>query len=1327
MFTLSLRSAGFILLSLLLPILAQAQTYSHSRSYSWGMERGNLVPNWSFENNLHGWSTAAHAGFTVDPHYKAATVSEGGSFVGRVTGTSTGSGTHERLATSMLPLEPGVYYTLSFYYTASSLAGSTWPEIWIFRDRATRITTIPGSTYAAAGGFTLQTLNFYAPDDAAYGMVIMAVSDGASQGGSFQFDNVILEEGWFSAADVASNRTRIAHSVSFGDHLGRSHQTHTRVGAGKYRVSGTAFEEFARPESTFLPVAVNSTAPAYITDLATRARNLYNGTGGVPNSQGFPFTELRYANEPAPRVVTEGAPGDTFRVGSNHETKQGFFYLGSFQTQAIPANIESPATDNAQRDYRVDWTRDADSNFTLTWTDRLGRVAQTAQNITRGGTSAANWTYSIQQYEFYPDGRLKRVRTPLDVQSGNLKFAEITEYNTLGQVVSTYTKNSGLTRFWYNRRGQLRYSQDSGQKVMGEFAYRDYDSQGRLFSQGIQLLPSMTQVNADMDYYNGGTKEEQVGFIYDDYDQIAVRLGYGLDVIQPYHYYMDKRFGHGRLICRYNRNKDGLAPGFSDLDKLVAEFYGYNDNGDLAVQLLSAHPVRDPMKKFQDAYFTYDESGRLVETYNYVDASSGTLSTRHRYSYDLLGRVQKVIGLDDKPLAEFAFHDWGDLKHVILGGNGTGTQGTKVEYFYHIRGWIREIKCTNITTGKVTFQEFLGYNGKAVGATQVPTPTKPRFGGQITQKLYSLGRELNSNKPVRLVNYNYDELGRMLAADFRKNSNTDPYNTDETINFGAPLAWNTTSNENDSYFAYDLNGRITGQRSGNVAAADSLRYIYKDGTYKLDSIPGKVNNLVTRRMGWGNFLYDERSRLSWDESKQMEISYGWNNLPTQILVYVNYAPQFQYNYYDAEGILVSNLRQGSLGNSGTHYLRLGKGNSKEWRETYDGNWQVTSTASVTNLFANSQVGRIRSDGAYEFILKDHQGSTMKTVSDLGEPGNNAYDYLAYGDLRKEKETGGSAGSVTGKYTGKEYDERSRLVNFGARWYDGELGLWISPDPANQYLNPYNFNGGDPVNTVDHDGREGCKIATVCVGDGVDRQCDVQTHCDVVDREGRRERIEEALERQDAERRRRIDRQLALQLQENNSPIDDRRLNINLEMTKYEYHNSQFELALSIYVTEVDGQRKITPGKELNYLLAYLGATPDFVLAILNPPESEGLAIPSPLWSGPVKGAPIGRSPFWTATRTATPAQNAYRHFLDHGADFSAKNSVDYVRQTKNFLNAPPTGTLTRIRTNGDVVRYNPGTNTFSVMDKTGAPRTMFKPDPSIHGYPTNLDYFLHGY
>lgn len=51
---------------------------------------------------------------------------------------------------------------------------------------------------------------------------------------------------------------------------------------------------------------------------------------------------------------------------------------------------------------------------------------------------------------------------------------------------------------------------------------------------------------------------------------------------------------------------------------------------------------------------------------------------------------------------------------------------------------------------------------------------------------------------------------------------------------------------------------------------------------------------------------------------------------------------------------------------------------------------------------------------------------------------------------------------------KEFDGALGNYYFGARYYDPLLGLWMSPDPAGQFSNPYGY-GGDPVNYVDPTG------------------------------------------------------------------------------------------------------------------------------------------------------------------------------------------------------------------------------------------------------------------
>ncbi|TCL53539.1 RHS repeat-associated protein, partial [Hydrogenispora ethanolica] len=58
------------------------------------------------------------------------------------------------------------------------------------------------------------------------------------------------------------------------------------------------------------------------------------------------------------------------------------------------------------------------------------------------------------------------------------------------------------------------------------------------------------------------------------------------------------------------------------------------------------------------------------------------------------------------------------------------------------------------------------------------------------------------------------------------------------------------------------------------------------------------------------------------------------------------------------------------------------------------------------------------------------------------------------------------------FTGKEYDPDTGLYYFNARWYDSELGRFISADPAADPQNPnlYSYCGNNPVIRSDPDGQ-----------------------------------------------------------------------------------------------------------------------------------------------------------------------------------------------------------------------------------------------------------------
>ena len=83
-----------------------------------------------------------------------------------------------------------------------------------------------------------------------------------------------------------------------------------------------------------------------------------------------------------------------------------------------------------------------------------------------------------------------------------------------------------------------------------------------------------------------------------------------------------------------------------------------------------------------------------------------------------------------------------------------------------------------------------------------------------------------------------------------------------------------------------------------------------------------------------------------------------------------------------------------------------------------------------------------------------------------------------------------------------------------------------------------------------------------------------------------------------------------------------------------------------------------------------------------------------------------------------------RHYADHGPDFAAATAADYERLADQFLGGPPTdATRESRRVNGDFVRYNEVTEEFGILSAANVIRTYYKPDPAIHGFPSNLHYF----
>ena len=70
-----------------------------------------------------------------------------------------------------------------------------------------------------------------------------------------------------------------------------------------------------------------------------------------------------------------------------------------------------------------------------------------------------------------------------------------------------------------------------------------------------------------------------------------------------------------------------------------------------------------------------------------------------------------------------------------------------------------------------------------------------------------------------------------------------------------------------------------------------------------------------------------------------------------------------------------------------------------------------------------------------------------------------------------------------KYNGKEFDGEAgvNLYYYGARYYDPQIGRFISVDPVKDYTNPYSYVRNNPLNAIDPTGKIGLVIPLVTHG------------------------------------------------------------------------------------------------------------------------------------------------------------------------------------------------------------------------------------------------------
>ncbi|MBX3417398.1 MAG: hypothetical protein KF851_07350 [Pirellulaceae bacterium] len=128
-------------------------------------------------------------------------------------------------------------------------------------------------------------------------------------------------------------------------------------------------------------------------------------------------------------------------------------------------------------------------------------------------------------------------------------------------------------------------------------------------------------------------------------------------------------------------------------------------------------------------------------------------------------------------------------------------------------------------------------------------------------------------------------------------------------------------------------------------------------------------------------------------------------------------------------------------------------------------------AIVDQLFADEQITNPLIEGNIVWPLGDHLG-TLRDLADFDGTSYSVANHRVYDSFGKLTSETNSAVDTFFAYTGKYFDRITGLSNHWHRWYDPQLGKWISEDPIGFLggdANLLRYVGNSPKNLKDSTG------------------------------------------------------------------------------------------------------------------------------------------------------------------------------------------------------------------------------------------------------------------
>jgi len=645
-------------------------------------------------------------------------------------------------------------------------------------------------------------------------------------------------------------------------------------------------------------------------------------------------------------------------------------------------------------------------------------------------TEATDPDGHVTHYHYDPQGRLLSIRYP---DTSRHVFV----WNALGQLLEETLPDGGQRRFSYDVLGRQTTRQDEH----GAATQYQWDAGGRLIQTTLPTGASRAfsynaygKITAERDELGRVTRYEYV----DDLHLVSRR-------INPDGTQLQYRYDNAQLLLTEIENESG-------------EHYrlDYTPNG-----LIRQETGFDGRR----TAYAYDLNGHLLEKTEFGDDGSQLVTGYQRdsvgrlliktlpdgiqvqYRYDSLGRLVSVDDGHDHPL-EF---EYDQQDRLITEHQGWGT----LRYAYDACGQLNRLRLPD--GSKLDYHHAKGGALTAIDLN----------GTRLTNHTYKSGRELQRQQGLLLSEYAYDEQGRLKAHAVSQQQKS-LYRRDYAYSLNGNLDHIADTRHGQRSYQYDPLNRLTRVRHTRDDPPESFAHD-PAGNLLMQDRPGPTTVKGNRLLMQGDRHYDYdafgnliRERRGTAQKLVTEYRYDCQHR----LIGVTTPDGRCSNYrYDAFGRRIAKTVDGHTTEFFWQGDNLVAESSREHYRSY-----VYEPGSFRPLVMLDGKGPKKACPFYYQL--DHLG-TPQELTDFGGEIVWSAKYNAYGKLTHLALGGGEQLDQPLRFQGQYFDVESGLHYNRHRYYDPEIGRYLTPDPVKLAggLNQYQYTP-NPTGWVDPLGLSG---------------------------------------------------------------------------------------------------------------------------------------------------------------------------------------------------------------------------------------------------------------